>query len=247
MGENISASSSYEKKEFINVPFSVKAFQDQDPDYFYFEGYASTFGNVDSYNDIVVPGAFKKSLAANPNFKVFWQHDSYMPLGVPTSATEDPKGLFIKCKMPKADSFVRDRVIPQMKCGSIDRMSIGYSTVKCSYKSDNGAQQRLLEEVKLWEVSLVSIPANDQAVVTAFKSADLDQIKSLKEVEGFLKDAGFSAKTAKTIISKIKEFPSSRDESEETEPKRDAVAQTDLKSLLDEINKTTLFFNLKNI
>lgn len=243
---NTANSQNYEKKEFINVPFSVKAISDEDPEYFYFEGYASTFGNVDSYDDVVVRGAFVKSLQQTPNFKIFWQHDSQMPLGVPVYASEDTKGLYIKCKLPKSDAFVRDRVIPQMKCGSIDRMSIGYSTTKCSYKMDNGIQLRMLEEVKLWEVSLVSIPANDQAVVTNFKAAQLDEVKSLKDVEGFLKDAGMSAKTAKTLISKIKEFSNLRDEGE-TEQKRDASACPDFKSVIDEITKTTQSINFKNI
>lgn len=245
MGDS-AISQTYEKKEYINVPFSVKAISDnEDPDYFYFEGYASTFDNVDSYDDVVMRGAFVKTLQQNPNFKIFWQHDSQMPLGVPVYASEDSKGLYIKVKLPKADSFVRDRVIPQMKCGSIDKMSIGYSTIKCSYKSSNGTQLRLLDEVKLWEVSLVSIPANDQATVTNFKSAQLDEVKSLKDIEGFLKDSGMSAKMAKTLISKIKEF-SPRDEGE-TEQKRDAVACPDLKSLLDEINTSNLLLNLKSI
>ena len=245
MGD-IASSQNYEKKEYINVPFSVKAFKDEDPEYFYFEGYASTFGNVDSYDDVVVQGAFTKTIQQNPNFKIFWQHASDMPLGVPDYASEDSKGLFIKCKLPKSDSFVRDRVIPQMKVGSIDRMSIGYAATKCSYKMDNGAQLRMLEEVKLYEVSLVSIPANDQATVTGFKSAQLDEAKGLKDIEGFLKDAGMSAKTAKTLISKIKEF-SPRDEGE-IEQQRDAVAcPNDLQSILDEIKTTTLLINLKSI
>lgn len=237
----------YEKKEYLSVPFEVKAFQDEDPDFFYFEGYASTFGNADSYDDIVVPGAFTKTLKNNPDFKLLWQHSMWEPIGMPTMAMEDSKGLFIKGKLPKADTLVSGRVIPQLKVGSINSMSIGYRTIKCSYKDEDGIDghtTRMLEEVKLIEVSLVTLPANDQAVVTGFKSSELEEVKSLKEIEVFLKNSGMSAKSAKTLISKIKEL-SPRDDGD-NEQKRDADVQPDLKSkILDELQTLNILINLK--
>lgn len=155
------------------VPFLVKQFGEEE-DFFTFEGYASTFGNIDLGDDVVMPGAFEETIkeleAKGGNLPVLWQHNHDQPLGIFTEMKEDSKGLFVKGRLPKDDSLVSGRVIPQMKVGSINQMSIGYS---CwgdgSFTVVDGIRQ--LHKIMLWEVSLVTIPMNQEAVVTGMKAA----------------------------------------------------------------------------
>lgn len=155
------------------VPFLVKEFGEEE-DFFTFEGYASTFGNIDLGDDVVMPGAFKDTideLKAKGGFlPVLWQHNHDHPLGIFFEMNEDEKGLFVKGRMPKDDTFVSGRVIPQMKVGSINQMSIGYSCWgEGSFSVVDGIRQ--LHKVQLWEASLVTLPMNPEAVVTGMKTA----------------------------------------------------------------------------
>ena len=157
--------------KYLCVPFEVKAFNEEDL-YFSFSGYAATFNNVDRGGDVILPGAFTKTLGAlmsqtkEGKLPILWHHDSKMPLGVFTTLKEDPHGLYVEGRMPKADTFVAGRVIPQMKAGSIDSMSIGYRTIDADYEDD----KRFLKEVNLIETSFVTIPMNTLAKVTHMKT-----------------------------------------------------------------------------
>ncbi len=165
-------------KEYKSFSFEIKNYRNEE-EYFYFEGYASTFGNVDRGNDIIEKGAFTDTLKKD-KFKILWQHKMIEPIGMPIKAYEDEKGLYIEAKLPKDDDFVRGRVIPQMKCGTIDSMSIGFIVKEDDYV-DYGQDERerykekvrVIKSVDLFEVSLVSMPMNPLAMVSSFKSEDL--------------------------------------------------------------------------
>ena len=154
------------------VPFEVKQIT-EDEDYYIFEGYASTYMNVDRGMDAVMPGAFVETVAELMNSKkigklpALWQHNSDMPVGSYTEFRDDTHGLFVKGRMPKSDTFVSGRVVPQMKAESVCSMSIGYSTI--DYVIEGGV--RLLKKLKLWEISLVTTPMNPLAEITGIKSA----------------------------------------------------------------------------
>ena len=211
-------------KEFKTVlPFEIKK-TEEDELYYKIEGYASTFGNIDLGDDIVISGAFKNTLKNTPHVPVLWQHDLKEPVGRSTEMYEDIKGLFIKARLPKNDSFVRDRVIPQMQIGNIQEMSIGFRIKESDYDADKGV--RLIKEVELFEFSLVTKAMNPQAVVTSFKS--FNEIKTIKDIEILFREKGFSRNESKTVISKIKEFADQRD-AEELKKQREAV-------LMNEIN-----------
>lgn len=188
--------------KYLNVPFEMKANR-EDEEYFYFEGYASTFGNVDLGNDVIERGAFIKSLKAR-NPKLLWQHKMDMPLGVFEEVFEDDKGLFVKGKMPLADSFVRDRVIPQMKIKSVDSMSIGYCVEIEEY--DKTINVRKLKEIYLYEASLVTLPMNPQATVTGMKALEMriDELKTLKDINNYLKDCGLSKVQVEGVMAKMR-------------------------------------------
>jgi HK97 family phage prohead protease len=154
------------------VPFEVKQIT-EDEDYFVFEGLASTFGNIDRGMDSVQSGAFREDVAELMAGKrvgklpVLWQHDQAMPIGSYTELTETTQGLYVKGRLPKTDTFVSGRVVPQMKAESVTCMSIGYSTI--DYVIEGGV--RLLKKLKLWEISLVTTPMNPLAEITGIKSA----------------------------------------------------------------------------
>lgn len=154
------------KKEIKTFSFELKNTQEQDK-WFLFEGYASTFNNIDFGDDVVVRGAFANSLAKNSQVPILWQHQMSEPVGVSYELYEDDKGLLVKGRLPKDDTLVAGRIIPQMKVGSIKEMSIGIY-VKDYEMSKNGV--RLLKEIVLFEISLVTKAMNPQALVTGFKS-----------------------------------------------------------------------------
>ena len=219
------------EKEIKSFPFEVKAIAEEN-NIFTFEGYASTFNNVDHGDDIVIRGAFSNSLTKNSQVPILWQHQMSEVIGVSVQLYEDDKGLFIKGNLPKDDTLVSGRIIPQMKVGSIKEMSIGFFTKNYDRAKDG---IRLLKEIDLFEVSLVTKAMNSQALVTGFKS-----FETLRDIEQTLKDNGFSSNEAKTLISRIKEFSSQRDASEDNQRDADATKQkiiTDLNNLINNLKQ----------
>lgn len=148
----------------LQVKFEVKQILEEDEKYFRFEGLASTW-EVDQGGDRILPGAFVKSLTSIVPV-ILWQHNRYSPIGMPEEVKETPEGLYIRAKLPKSDDLVKGRVIPQVEVGSISAMSIGYRAVEWSWEED----VRILKQVVLREVSLVTFPMNTGAKVTSFKS-----------------------------------------------------------------------------
>lgn len=152
--------------ERLEVAFEVKQILDDDDDFFRFEGLASAFGNVDLVDDMVLRGAFIESLTKRVPI-ILWQHFSDEPIGMPEVVQEREDGLFIRVRLPKEDTLVSGRVIPQIKVGSIRTMSIGYKVI--DFRINNEGIRELIK-LELIEVSLVTFPANPMAQVTGFKT-----------------------------------------------------------------------------
>jgi HK97 family phage prohead protease len=163
--------SQYDKKsvEYIRVPFEVKNLTEDD-DFWYFQGYASTFGNIDRGDDVISRGAFVESLR-NITPRVYWNHDGQQPpIGKSIESFEDEKGLFVRARMPKDDVFVSGRIMPQLKNGSIDSMSIGFNVIADRIENKESKRVRIIDKLVLWEYSLVNIPMNPDARVLGIKS-----------------------------------------------------------------------------
>ena len=131
------------------------------------EGYASLFGQTDQGGDIVTRGAYAGSLRRlaedGRRVKMLWQHDPREPIGIWDEVREDGRGLYVKGRL--LDSVGKGREAAALiEAGAIDGLSIGYRTVKAT-KNDKG--QRLLTELELWEVSLVTFPMLPSARVGA--------------------------------------------------------------------------------
>jgi len=162
------------------------------------EGYGSVFGNVDSYSDVVVQGAFAKSIEEAKSTgrmpAMLWQHDQEEPIGVWTDLREDERGLYVKGQL--ADTQRGREARELIKLGALSGLSIGYTTR--SYEVDKQNDVRLLTDLELWEVSPVTFPANSEARITGVKA---EAINTPKDFERFLRDAGFSRREAKQITA----------------------------------------------
>lgn len=174
-----------------------------------FEGYGSIFGNVDSYNDRVMRGAFSKSLERHRNegtrVLMLWQHNPSEPIGVWDELQEDERGLFGKGRLILEVQKARE-VHALMKAQAISGLSIGYREVKATAR--DGVSE--LEELDLREISPVSFPANTAARVEAVKSERMAEfVKRLragdpmpvKEFEGVLREVGIPSSMATQIAS----------------------------------------------
>ena len=128
------------------------------------EGYASLFGQPDHSGDIVQPGAYAASLAARDGrVKMLWQHDPAQPIGIWEELREDARGLWVKGRLLDATQKGREAAV-LVQAGAIDGLSIGYRTTRAA---KDGKGRRLLSELELWEVSLVTFPMLPSARVAA--------------------------------------------------------------------------------
>lgn len=161
-------------------------------------GYASVFGNVDSYGDIVVKGAFdaflKKAAETGKVIPVFYGHNMEDPkanIGKAIELREDDHGLFFKAQLDISGETYGRVVYEQLKDGRLDSMSFGYSVIDAKM-SDKGYE---LKELELYEISVVPIPANREAMITEVKAGraisakNMDLIGRAYEALGELLDA----------------------------------------------------------
>lgn len=169
------------------------------------EGYGSVFGVRDNYDDVIAPGAYLASLAAHKAAgtmpAMLWQHDATAPIGIWLEMVEDAKGLRIKGKLA-LDTVKGAEAYALLKMGALNGLSIGFVSKQWTY--DRETDVRTLTEVDLWEVSLVTFPANEKARITGVKAADVAGIKTIRQAEQALRDAGFSADTAKAFLAEVK-------------------------------------------
>jgi uncharacterized protein len=130
------------------------------------EGYASTFGgDPDSYGDVIVKGAFAESLRARKP-KLLWQHDQAQPIGKATRLEEDSKGLYGRWQLAGTSQALDAYEL--VKEGLVEGLSIGFIPKEWDYRADDGV--RILHTVDLLEISAVTIPANENALITGVKA-----------------------------------------------------------------------------
>lgn len=136
------------------------------------KGYASVFGNKDSDGDIIMAGAYKKTIQENRNrIKYLYQHDLDKPLGKMIMLEEDQKGLMFEAEVPKTQ-LGRD-VLQLMMAGVITENSVGIMPIQREMRDG----YREISEVKLYEVSAVTLAANDQAMILDVKgNIDLEKM-----------------------------------------------------------------------
>lgn len=143
------------------------------------EGYASLFGLTDQGGDAVAKGAFAASLARlggkGDKVRMLWQHDPTRPIGVWDEIREDDAGLWVKGRLLPEVAQAREAAA-LIQAGAIDGLSIGYRTIRAE-RSQKGT--RVLTEVELWEVSLVTFPMLPEAKVGRKDADDLREVAAL--------------------------------------------------------------------
>jgi HK97 family phage prohead protease len=157
---------------------------------------------------------------------MLWQHDSSQPIGIWTDMTEDSKGLHIKGQLA-LDTAKGKEAHALLKMGALNGLSIGFVSKQWAY--DRESEVRTLTEIDLWEVSLVTFPANEKARVTNVKSAD--QMAAPKDAERILRDAGFSKSDATAFVSRVMRMGEERSDSVDSTAKAMSAANRLIASL----------------
>lgn len=156
--------------------FAVKEYQ-YDGDSRTISGYAAIFGNIDKSRDKLIKGCFANSIlergpqsGANDKILLLWQHDMSEPLGRITVLREDEKGLYFEAVVDEIEAG--DRALKQLESGTLNQFSIGYNYVweKCDW--DDGENCLVVKEVKLYEISVVSIGCNGETEYLGLKSPE---------------------------------------------------------------------------
>lgn len=176
------------------------------------EGYGSVFGVRDAYDDVIAAGAFGASLAAHRAAgtmpAMLWQHNADEPIGVWLEMTEDARGLKVVGQLALATEKGK-AAHELLKLGALNGLSIGFVSKQWSY--DRESEIRTLTEIELWEVSLVTFPANGAARVTNVKCA-VDEIDSPKSAERALREAGMAKHDATAFVSRVMRMGAERRE-----------------------------------
>lgn len=179
------------QKEFLAFEFEVKE-DKADSSKGIIEGYGSVFGNIDWHNDIVVPGAFRKSLQKRMP-ALLLHHNMRDPAGIWTDAYEDDKGLFMRGALNMEVQKAREAFY-LAKQGALKGLSIGFVTVTDEIVKG----VRHIKEVDLLEVSMVTFPANERANLTGTKG---EPPATEREFEAALRELGYGRGQAKAIVA----------------------------------------------
>ena len=163
-----------------------------------FSGYASLFGKADLGGDVVMAGAFAKSLAARGarSIKLLYQHDPNEVIGIWSEVMEDGRGLYVRGRILEDLSRGRE-VLALMRAGALDGLSVGYKTLQS--KKDPRTGHRLLTEIDLWEISVVTFPMLPDARISEVKR--FSGLPSPKDMERLLtRNAGLSRSQARLMM-----------------------------------------------
>ena len=184
-----------EEKSYIEVKSEIKA----DSEDGVFEGYGSVFNNTDLGNDIIKSGAFTKSLdqRGHKGVKLLYQHKSDMPIGVFDEIKEDEHGLVVKGRLALKTQAGAE-AYELLKMGALDGLSIGFRVNPKEVSYDKRGNKRIIKEVDLMEVSLVTFPMNPQATVRSVKGEEI----SIREWENGLRDAFSLSRSEAKVAAK---------------------------------------------
>ena len=218
-------------KEYMDLPFEFdeKGIDEQTG---IFKGYASTFGGKpDAYGDIIVEGAFKKTLEKGGftgfGVQMLWQHDPKQPIGTWLELLENKKGLQVTGKLTKGVKQA-DEALLLMKDKALQGISIGYDAIIKEY--DEKEKVRYLKEIDLWEISPVTFPANLNARITNVKEA-IRRAQNERELERALREAGLSQGQARDVVFMCKPY---------LREIRDRKTLKDILSALQSVNKLVI-------
>ena len=197
------------------------------------EGYASVFGGVDSYGDMIEPTAFDNVLKSGQKPLMFYQHDRWsLPIGVWEELSVDEKGLKVKGRLNLELEEARE-VYSALKFGSLNGMSIGFRMHDRDYEYDDNDICHIKNIAELLEISIVNFPADKEARIDNVKSEDRD-LNDIRDCEHYLRELGISKKMAQKLISVIKTAKAAVSDSQKSE---DAKLAAELDKIQQKLNK----------
>jgi len=172
-------------KEFFEFKSAIEAKGTPEDGQGTFEGYGSVFNNTDLGNDVILKGAFTKSIkkTGSKGIKLLYHHKTDMPIGVFDEIEEDSKGLRVKGRLAMKTQAGQE-AYELMKMGALDGLSIGFRVSPKGQSYDAKTKRRLIKEVELMEISLVTFPMNPRAKIRSVKGSEM----SIREWEGGLRD-----------------------------------------------------------
>lgn len=207
-----------------------------------FSGYGAVFGNVDAQGDMIRQGAFKTSLSEwqgrGKNPPMLLQHggmggfntpspDDLLPVGEWTAMDETTRGLKVAGRLFALGTERGQYIYEGLKAGVLDGLSIGYKAREFIVGTRAGEPDRTLTDVDIWEVSIVTFPANPKTRITGVKALTIDE---LRELEDDLRDAGLSHKHCLKAIAVLRQWL--QRDAGEPGGQRDAAADGELGQLL---------------
>lgn len=222
----------------------------------YFEAYASVFGNVDSYGDMVVPGAFADSLeeyrAAGAPIPLYWRHrmdDPFMNLGA-AEGEEDDRGLLTRCQLD-LETAAGKQTHKLLKQKRVRQMSFAYDVLEGAWVErapEDGGSYYELRKLRLHEVSIVPIGANQETEILTVKTAVDVVLAGVKAGRHLSPDEQQEARAAHTALgtllttdqekaagksnAKPEEPSGAKGEEPTTAPAARALAEATIQSLL---------------
>jgi HK97 family phage prohead protease len=201
-------------KDYMLLPIEIKKYEKKEEngkEYYYIDGFASVYNNIDLGGDRVLPGFFSEDLVnRGAQRKALWQHDQKEPLGINTY-TDSEKGLLFTAKLPADDVMVSGRLIPQLEMGTIEGASIGYSVIESKYNREKGCRD--LIKGKLYESSFVTTPMNPDCIIYSVsklqKSLEEDgENESLRDIANVLvKSLDMSLNECHKAVVPYKDYP----------------------------------------
>lgn len=167
------------------------------------EGYASVFGGVDSYGDTILPGAYQASLAEHRSKGtapvMLWSHNMDAPIGRWSSFKEDARGLVVSGQLNLKTSAGKE-AFEHLQAGDLNGLSIGFRVASGGSKYVDGV--RHLSRIELHEVSVVTMPADSSARITAVKKSGHKPATARELEEALEHQLGFSRRESRLLIAK---------------------------------------------
>lgn len=228
----------------LTIPLKIKGLENRE-----FEGLGSVFGNEDLGGDVVLPGAFKRTLADHKKTDklppMFWGHDSSKVPGKWLAMSEGHDGLKVRGTL--APTPLGDEIRTLLKMDAVSGLSIGYRVSDWDYDKEG---RRLLKEVDLWEVSIVSLPMNPLATIENVKSRTSgrgEYVPTKTEFEQTLREAGCSRSVAKHIVRLVNEERLRKADEPDGACANAGAEEIDFENALTELQQTIYLSSIKGL
>lgn len=194
-------------------------------------GYFAAFGNIDSDSDVILPGAFDRTIRERgPQGKGrimhLWQHDPWRPIGKPSVLQEDDHGLYFETYLP--ETTLGNDTLKLYEAGIINEHSIGFQIVQANQATRDGQEVTEITEVRLWEGSSVTWGANPDTPATGIKSLFKDEAtvqSEIDRIQKFLRKADVSDETFYLLEYKLEQLKLLPSREEEPEPSHEAPVE----------------------